>query len=86
MKKDLAMLHALLGTAEATGSSSRRIKGERDLLLSAIEAATKRVVCKRPVAAPPLGIEDGENKDSEIPIPSFEIKGSTNRFDVYVVS
>lgn len=86
VKKDLAMLHALLGTAEATGSSSSRIKGERALLLSAIEAATKRVVCKRPVAAPPLGIEDGENKDSEIPIPSFEIKGSTNRFDVYVIS
>lgn len=87
VKKDLAMLHALLGTAKATGNnSSSRIKEERALLLSAYEAATKRVVIKRPVAAPPLGIDDDANKDSEIPRPSFEVKGSTNRFDVYVIS
>ena len=94
VKKDLAMLHALLGTAEATENNSSRIKEERDLLLSAYEAATRRVVIKRPVAAPPLGIDDDANTDPGIPRhtdpgiprPSFEVKGSTNRFDVYLKS
>ncbi|KAL9183957.1 hypothetical protein ACHAXT_002043 [Thalassiosira profunda] len=99
VKKDMAMLHSLLGTAEAnsdnahagadattstlSGEGGVRAKEERDLLLAAHGSATRRVVVKRPVAALPLGLPaDG----GDVPMPSHEVRGSVNRFDVYVIS
>eukprot|EP00559_Dactyliosolen_fragilissimus_P004335 CAMPEP_0184869184 /NCGR_PEP_ID=MMETSP0580-20130426/33255_1 /TAXON_ID=1118495 /ORGANISM="Dactyliosolen fragilissimus" /LENGTH=528 /DNA_ID=CAMNT_0027370507 /DNA_START=350 /DNA_END=1933 /DNA_ORIENTATION=+ len=59
-------------------------KRERELLLNALNLATNRVVVKRPIHAPILG-KTGLD-DENVPKPSHQIKGSVNRFDVYISS
>ncbi|KAL3792058.1 hypothetical protein HJC23_011223 [Cyclotella cryptica] len=89
VKKDMSMLHSLLGTAEMKKSDtleeSYRIKEERDLLRAAYNSARSRVVVKRPIAAPPLGYLTTHDIDKNVIKPSYDIRGSVNRWDVYVV-
>lgn len=104
VKKDMAMLHSLLGTAsnheiqsklERTGdggtSVPSRIQDERVLLDAACKASAKRVVVKRPINAPPLGFLDDDMVSSgknvaDIQKPSYDVRGSVNRWDVYVIN
>ena len=120
VKKDMAMLHALLlpdgenedeDEEDATGGceggdggrdddyddARRRTDEEQELLLAACAVATRRVVVKRPVGALPLGFRDekddraGDDDDdvgvvAAVPRPTYDVRGSTNRFDVYVIS
>ena len=138
VKKDMAMLHSLLGTANGADDESTRItsnsnalneeangeeevddagqavttraKEEQALLHAAYDSAVCRVVVKRPIGAPPLGLsnkhDDKHNDDDvvannskknddadiinndvdTVPKPSYEIRGSVNRFDVYMIS
>ena len=78
VKKNMQILHGLLNSQEIdeTDVSIR----EMHLLEVAIEAAACRVVVKRPIQALPLG----GTTNSSIRKPSHEIKGSVNRWDVYV--
>eukprot|EP00585_Thalassiosira_rotula_P005900 CAMPEP_0196155466 /NCGR_PEP_ID=MMETSP0910-20130528/40688_1 /TAXON_ID=49265 /ORGANISM="Thalassiosira rotula, Strain GSO102" /LENGTH=78 /DNA_ID=CAMNT_0041419681 /DNA_START=26 /DNA_END=262 /DNA_ORIENTATION=- len=76
-----------------------RAQEERALLLAACDCATRRVVVKRPVGAEPLGLsceiaaythngkDDEEDYDhDDVRKPSYDIRGSVNRFDVYIIS
>ena len=128
VKKDMAMLHSLLGTSTATPSTATtapadaqvlkdvpndlptdeiidteqvRLFEEQSLLHAACKSAVRRVVVKRPIGAPPLGYSsvDGENNDSKnangsnnssnasnVRKPSYDVRGSVNRWDVYINS
>ena len=72
-------------------TSSSRMEEERALLLAACNAATRRVVVKRPIGAEPLGLSSGSvshddaRNDMDTPKPSYDIRGSVNRFDVYII-
>ena len=97
VKKDMAMLHSLLGTAVAVNEGGEdddthgRIYEEQALLLAAYNSAQRRVVVKRPISALPLGLvadSDSDNStddDSNIPKPSYDVRGTVNRFDVYII-
>ena len=90
VKKDMTMLHSLLGTAESHDnnlqSDNNRIREEQALLTTACKYSARRVVVKRPISAPPLGCSSiGESK-RDIAMPSYDIRGSVNRWDVYVIS
>ncbi|KAL7534562.1 hypothetical protein ACHAWF_012054 [Thalassiosira exigua] len=94
VKKDLAVLQSLLDSAGGSASDAEmaRTKEEKALLVAACNAATRRVVVKRPIGAQPLGVpsESHEavvdvNDANSVPKPSYEIRGSVNRFDVYIV-
>jgi len=77
-----------------------RLEEEQALLRAACRCAAKRVVVKRPVRAPPMGSSTSDNDnngkderqrsvgggDANVPKPSYALRGSTNRFDVYVIS
>lgn len=79
VKKGMSILHGILEThIQSVDMMDEQTKQEEEqqLLLSAIDVARLRVVVKRPIKASPLG--DGSKK------PSYEITGSTNRWDVYV--
>ena len=91
VKKDMAMLHSLLETATMSEDKERheeaekaRLDEEQKLLEAACHAATRRVVVKRPANALPLGLGDTESDDANIPVPSFDIRGNINRWDVYI--
>jgi len=101
VKKDMAMLHSLLGTAvtsvvkegEERDETTDRIDEEQALLLAAYNTAIRRVVVKRPISALPLGLvaDNSDNNsidddDSNIPKPSYDVRGSVNRFDVYIIT
>eukprot|EP01082_Thalassiosira_pseudonana_P002931 g2459.t1 g2459 contig12:171376-172611(+) len=102
VKKDIAMLHSLLGTAffnedfksDSTNLVSTtedvRIQEERTLLAKACDAALKRVVVKRPASSPPLGFLDnagvGKDGNEVVRKPSYDVRGSVNRWDVYINS
>ena len=93
VKKDMALLHSLLGTTELTDEEvevDTRLQEEQSLLMAAYNSAMKRVVVKRPISALPLGLANdngGENDSiSSVPQPSYDIRGSINRFDVYIVT
>jgi hypothetical protein len=71
------------------------IDDERQLLLTAMNIATRRVVVKRPIGALPLGVSSSssttissniEDDCIAVPKPTYDVRGSTNRFDVYVIS
>ena len=73
------------------------IDNERELLLTAMNVATRRVVVKRPIGALPLGLSSssstiiqqmniGDDCIAVVPRPTYDVRGSTNRFDVYVIS
>lgn len=73
------MLHDLLDSKDAKSitedDESIRNEQEAKLLDYALKCATKRVVVKRPIHSPPISSSE---------TPSFEVRGSTNRFDVYL--
>lgn len=93
VKKDMAILHSLLGTAtmkedkhENEAAEKLRLEEEQKLLAAACNAATRRVVVKRPANAMPLGFFGGESGiDNDVPAPSYDIRGNTNRWDVYII-
>ncbi len=89
VKKNMQVLHGLFQTNEVASDDEKREKEERDLLQNALSLSKSRVVVKRPVNAPPLGYRRNENGDftssEEICRPSFELKGSINRFDIYML-
>jgi 16S rRNA (guanine1516-N2)-methyltransferase len=76
VKKNMQILHGLLGTQP--GDASRPRQEEGDLLDLAYSIARVRVVVKRPVHAEPIGGEAHSLK------PSFDVRGPVNRWDVYV--
>ncbi|KAL7504343.1 hypothetical protein ACHAXN_002010 [Cyclotella atomus] len=90
VKKDMTMLHSLLGTADIQDDNSQsercRIEQEQRLLEMACKCSIRRVVVKRPIAAPPLGCSSSNNVEDAIRSPSYDIRGSVNRWDVYVLS
>ncbi len=83
VKKNMQILHGLFQNQHES-EHYERIEEEKALIGEALMLAKKRVVVKRPVAASPLGIQKGA-KNEGIKIPSYELKGSVNRFDVYVI-
>lgn len=83
VKKNMQVLHGLLKTNEKSCDDQQRLQEERDLLNEALKLSKSRVVVKRPINAPPLGSSDDEGED--VRLPSFNLKGSMNRFDVYMV-
>ena len=92
VKKDMAMLHSLLGTAATNEDKSEneetekvRLEEEQKLLVAACNAATRRVVVKRPANALPLGV-CGEENYNDSPEPSYDVRGNINRWDVYMTS
>ena len=80
VKKNMQILHGLFQNSDEI---INRIQEEQDLLNEAILLAKKRVVVKRPINAFPLGMDDSMSGD--IKVPSYDLKGSINRFDVYVL-
>ncbi len=91
VKKDMAMLHSLLGTATMSNDTSEseevekaRLKEEQELLVAACNAAKRKVVVKRPANALPLGA-CGDEQDDDIPMPSYDVRGNINRWDVYII-
>jgi len=92
VKKNMQILHGLLrsndrpdrGGGEAcddaeSSSDPLRLEAERSLLDGALRAARVRVVVKRPAQAPPLGGDEGRAQK-----PSYSVRGSVNRWDIYV--
>lgn len=77
VKKNMQILHGLLGSQVIDDIEARQ--NEDDLLQAAWNLARERVIVKRPINADNLG----GNFEQEIK-PSYEIKGSVNRWDVYV--
>jgi len=84
VKKDLQILHGLVGPGDV------RLGEERDLLSAALALAGERVVVKRPKNCRPLGFSDVDEAAPPLgfPIrrPSYEVRGSTSRWDVYIMS
>ena len=89
VKKKMQLLHGLFDDID----ESTRLEEERTLLDVALSVAQSRVVVKRPIHAPPLGglTPKGEERGvrlellgKEVQQPSFQVKGSINRFDVYL--
>jgi 16S rRNA (guanine1516-N2)-methyltransferase len=78
VKKNMQILHSLLGTQEAPGDSETQ-QNDTTLLDAALEIARKRVVVKRPINGRPLLSSRGV-------MPSFDFRGSVNRFDVYITA
>jgi 16S rRNA (guanine1516-N2)-methyltransferase len=74
VKKNMAVLHSLLGSQEADDAATTQ--QETELLEAALLIAKTRVVVKRPINAPTLG----DRK------PSYDLRGSVNRWDVYITS
>lgn len=76
VKKNMQILHSLLGSQDDTNETQH---DEITLLEAALDVAQVRVVVKRPVNAGPLGGQDG-------PKPSYDLRGSSNRWDVYITT
>jgi len=78
VKKNMQILHGLLGSQATNDLQNENTRQEeQDLLEAALNLARERVVVKRPINADRLGT------GKEIK-PSYEVKGSVNRWDVYV--
>lgn len=86
VKKNMQILHGLLHTNKPPSCSNQdRCLEEKELLIEALSIAKSRVVVKRPIASPPLGISaEMEEKDKTL-LPTFDLRGSINRFDVYIL-
>jgi 16S rRNA (guanine1516-N2)-methyltransferase len=81
VKKNMQILHGLLDTQlSADVDVLERESEECRLLNAALGIAKARVVVKRPIKAVPLG---GDVAD--LPPPSYAVKGSTSRWDVYII-
>lgn len=76
VKKNMQILHSLLGSQDDTIETQH---DEITLLEAALDVAQVRVVVKRPVNAAPLGGQGG-------PKPSYDLRGSSNRWDVYITT
>lgn len=86
VKKNMQILHGMFQTNESNADDVERWSQERTLLDSALNLAKKRVVVKRPVNAETLGTSSSmNNEQNSVPLPSFQLKGSINRFDVYII-
>lgn len=85
VKKNMQILHGLFQTNEGSKYDEGRRYQEQELLKQALKLAKSRVVVKRPVNATPLGTSSEISIDNKVPLPSFELKGSINRFDVYIL-
>lgn len=86
VKKNMQILHGLFHTNETTSNDHDRCIQEKNLLLGALAIAKSRVVVKRPIAAPPLGTTiTGNGETKKCLLPTFDLKGSVNRFDVYIL-
>jgi len=88
VKKPMRILHGLFQPIDGAdvNASCRRRREEGELLKAALSLARRRVVVKRPVGASPLGVGEGDTGGVGVRMPSYELKGSVNRFDVYVIS
>ncbi len=82
VKKNMQILHGLF--QHDGEEEDKRHKDEQRLLEEALLLAKRRVVVKRPINALPLGVQKGVSP--EVKMPSYELNGSINRFDVYVIS
>ena len=78
VKKNMQILHRLLGSQEIDDLVS--LQNEEELLKAAWSLARERVVVKRPINADCLS-STLEQQDIK---PSYQIKGTVNRWDVYV--
>ena len=78
VKKNMQILHGLL-ESQHIDEAAMNLQ-EIELLEAAMESSASRVVVKRPIQAPPLG---GFAYTSSRKV-SNEMKGSVNRWDVYV--
>jgi 16S rRNA (guanine1516-N2)-methyltransferase len=78
VKKNMQILHGLL-SSQANEQAASTNEQELNLLEAAWNLATRRVVVKRPINADCVGgtLPNGLK-------PSYEIKGSINRWDIYV--
>jgi 16S rRNA (guanine1516-N2)-methyltransferase len=78
VKKNMQVLHSLLESQRGVVEEDQWAE-ELELLQAAYQAAKLRVVVKRPTNAEPLGgsLSSGLK-------PSYQTKGSVNRWDVYV--
>ena len=81
VKKNMQILHGLFQHDHV--HDTLRLQDERNLLEEALLLAKKRVVVKRPISSLPLGVQKDVALD--VKMPSHELKGSINRFDVYVI-
>lgn len=74
-------------TMASENEEQGRLHSEKSLLDCAFSLAQKRIVVKRPIHAPYLGMSsssNNNNKEKKTTIsPSYDLKGSINRFDVY---
>ena len=75
-----------------SNNDNRRTFEERRLLNTALQIAKSRVVVKRPIKAQYLGQVDGDDDSvgthsggDMSPSPSYAVKGSTSRWDVYLI-
>ncbi|GKY98821.1 hypothetical protein MPSEU_000838200 [Mayamaea pseudoterrestris] len=75
VKKNMQILHSLLSSQD--DSMETRALEESALLQTAHSLAQARVVCKRPLNAAPVGM------DCDVQ-PSYSVRGTTNRWDVYI--
>ena len=76
----MQILHTLLASQNVT-MEKERLSEEEALLSASYDAAKARVVVKRPINSPLLGIPE----QSELK-PAYAVKGKINRWDVYVAS
>lgn len=72
VKKDLQILHGLVGPSVDSESDA-------ELFESALRVAKQRVIVKRSIHGEPISVPLGMK-------PSFQVVGSTNRWDVYMTS
>ena len=76
VKQNMQILHGLLQSQVAIADQGKDDDEAALLFDAAYRYALSRVVVKRPVNAPPLC-------PVEVKKPSFDIRGSVNRWDVY---
>jgi len=77
VKKNMQLLHDILGSQQLHDKEEAGSQ-EVQLLQEALRISRTRVVVKRPIHAPPIGAEKYK--------PSYDIRGSINRWDVYVIN
>lgn len=82
VKKNMQILHGLFQSNQML-DEELRLAEEVALLQTAMSLAKSRVVVKRPIHSPPIGSLRGRIKSSCLP--SYELKGTINRFDVYIL-
>lgn len=82
VKKSMQLLHGILKSQDT--DENTRLEDEMSLLRLSLDVARRKVVVKRPIHAPLLGQGKWMTSKTESPFPSYDIRGSINRWDVYV--